>query len=133
MSWSTCALLGGCCHEAIRGGERAGARECAARARMHASAAQAHGVRRGGVATSRRPSEQLCNRYCSNKHTHQVATLAASAQPSSAYVCILAGIQWDKAMPFEGRAEGGWPLTVTPRPLVRAEEDTCLAGVSTAV
>ena len=45
----------------------------------------------------------------------------------------LAGIQWDKAMPFEGRAEGGWPLTVTPRPLVRAEEDTCLAGVSTAV
>jgi predicted anti-sigma-YlaC factor YlaD len=98
-SRSTFALLACCCHEAIRRGERARARECAACASTLASAAQAHGVRRGGVATSRRPSGYLRS-VCS-------ALLCVCALPG------LAGIQWDKAMPFEGRAEGGWPLTVT--------------------
>jgi hypothetical protein len=86
-----------CCQAAVRRGERAGAQDREARGRS-----PAHGVRRGGVTTSRRP--QRCGyprSVCAS------ALLCVCALPG------LAGIQWDKAMPFEGRAEGGWPLTVT--------------------
>ena len=72
------------------------------RARTLASTAQAHGEQRGGVATSRRPSHS-----CGYPRSVFSALLCVCALPG------LAGIQWDKAMPFEGRAEGGWPLTVT--------------------
>jgi hypothetical protein len=72
------------------------------RARTLASTAQGYGVRRGGLATSRRPSHS-----CGYPRSVCSALLCVCALPG------LAGIQWDKATPFEGRAEGGWPLTVT--------------------
>jgi hypothetical protein len=89
-----------CCQEAVRRGEP-GVREREARGRTLASAAHAHVVRRGGMATSRRPRCGYPRSVCAS------ALLCMCALPG------LAGIQWDKAMPFEGRAEGGWPLTVT--------------------
>jgi hypothetical protein len=95
--------LNSCCQAAVRRAPapppapRAGAQEREARGRT-----LAHGVRRGGVATSRRP--QRCGYP---RSVCAPALLCVCALPG------LAGIQWDKAMPFEGRAEGGWPLTVT--------------------
>ena len=75
--------------------------ECEPRGRQRGAAERARAARRDVAATTRRP------RCSCLRSAVASALLCVCALPS------LAGIQWDRAMPFEGRAEGGWKLTVS--------------------